>query len=420
MSPERASLTGVTLSQQYFLRELKGKGGMADVYQAWDRIRSVKMAIKVLRPEIQPDSLEYQLFEKEAAILRRIEHPFIVRLYELARDGQIIFLVMDWIEGGDLRGAIAGRRRPYRVDETLRVMTPVCRALNFMHQNGVFHCDIKPANILLHVDGRVLLTDFGVARLASEKHGGGTPAYMAPEQFLGRKIDARADVYSLGVTLYEMLSGGVMPFRGDHPSSQASTKQERIEWEHCNLDPPGLAQFNPQLAPDVVEVIHRALSKDPGNRYASTLAFLEALENAARLQPGQAPGANMPPAAPPAAPPYSAPHSQGGRAVVPGAAPVKGPHLIGLGGQYAGQALPIPLDKLTVGRGPDSQVWFRDRTVSRLHATLTRTRRAVYIQDEGSTLGTFVNQQRVFGPQALKHGDIIVIGRDQVFEFRER
>src|SRR5690606_4717807 len=122
---------------------------------------------------------------------RQLEHPNIVRLYEFDKEGDIAFIVMDWIEGTNLRQAIADHIRPFTPEEVMYILQPVCSALNFAHQNQVFHCDVKPGNILLHVDGRVLLTDFGVARLSTEKIGGGTPPYMAPEQFSGGVVTAQ-------------------------------------------------------------------------------------------------------------------------------------------------------------------------------------------------------------------------------------
>jgi serine/threonine protein kinase len=418
--PGTTDLTGETLCERYFLRELRGSGGMADVYQAWDRIRSAKMAIKVLHPGIEQQSLEYKLFEKEAELLRKLEHPYIVRLYEFEHHGQLLFLVMDWIEGTDLRQKIVDIKHPFPLEDISRILHPVCSALHFTHQNQVYHCDIKPGNILLHNDGRVLLTDFGVARLATEKHGGGTPAYMAPEQILGRKVDARTDVYSLGITLFEMLSGGKTPFRGETHNSKGSTKQERIRWEQCNAPPPPLSMYNSRLPTAMIEVASRAIHKDPARRYSTTMELLEDFEQA-RTQHHETDREpevertiiHQPPPAPPPPKPTKlivrAPRSA-----------TSGAFLLGQAGQYAGQIIPIDTDKVTIGRSSDNQLWFREQSVSRSHALITRTHRAVYIQDEDSKLGTYVNNERIYGPVILKHGDLIQIGYDQVFEFRSK
>jgi len=274
------TLVGTTLGDRYFLRELMGSGGMADVYLTWDNMRAAKMALKILRRDLANDTRFFQMFAKEAEILRKLEHPNIVRLYEFDKEGDIAFIVMDWIEGSNIRQALNDRKKPLSLEEVSAVLEPVCSALNYAHQNNVFHCDIKPANILLHVDGRVLLTDFGVARLASDRIGGGTPPYMAPELFSRGTVNAKTDIYSLGVTLYEIFSGGQVPFRGDSPSSQGSTTRDRIAWELSNLPLPPLHQHNPDLPDEVEKVVSTALSKNPAQRYSSAMALRQAYEQA--------------------------------------------------------------------------------------------------------------------------------------------
>ena len=418
-----------TLCGRYFLRRFIGPGGTAEVYLAWDQIRSARMAVKVLRPQVDKKALE--LFEKEADLLRQLEHPFIVRRYEMERHRNLVFLVMDWVEGSNLRQRIIDMKRPYPLNSAVNILQPICSALSFTHQNHVFHCDIKPANILLHVDGRVLLTDFGVARLASEKRSGGTPAYMAPEQIMEREVNERTDIYALGVTLYEMLSGGVMPFRGDSQSSQGSTQRERIEWEHCFLPAPPLSQYNPALPLKVVEVVQQALSKNPAERQPSALEFLDAFEQACDTSHTSY-GESALPAPRPEQPPYPGGQQQdlppletrpSGADHVFTVTPLSftgGPHLFCKAGLYSGRVIPIGMGQMSIGRRRDSQLWLGERTVSRSHANIVRTRRAVYIEDDNSTLGTYVNGEQILGPHKLHSGDVIVIGSGQIFEFRER
>jgi serine/threonine protein kinase len=416
---ETGLLTGKTLCNRYFLRQFVGSGGTAEVYLAWDQYRSAKMAIKVLRPDVKNHSLQH--FEQEAELLSRLEHPFIVRRYELERDGNLIFLVMDWVEGSNLRQRISELKQPFSLGKASEVLNPVCSALNFTHQNGIYHCDIKPANILLHVDGRVLLTDYGVARLADEKRSGGTPAYMAPEQIRDESVDARTDIYALGVTLYEMLSGGKLPFRGDSQSSQGNTPRERVEWEHCYLPPPPLRQYNASLPQPVLDLVDQALSKEPGQRPATVLEFLEVFEQARRLSCGLKQSDNveilttiLSPAL--SLPPVSKP--------VPTPAPpqpvVTGPYLLCTSGQYFGKAVAILNQRISIGRARSSGLWLSERSVSRTHAAIVRTRRAVYIEDEGSTAGTYLNDKRVLGPMKLHHGDVIRIGYSEIFEYHEK
>ncbi len=277
-----ADLEGVTISGRYFLRRKVGSGGMADVYEAWDQLRNTQMAVKTLRydKEFSPERIE--AFEKEAEWLEKLEHPYIVRLYELGYLDDLVYLVMDWVDGMDLRRHIRLRGKPFPPDEIARILHPVCIALHYTHQRKVYHCDVKPANILLAQDGRVLLTDFGVAQLSYERRGGGTPLYMAPEQVLEKPVDARSDVYGLGVTLFEMLTGGALPYRGESQQSRgvSDSHHDRIRWEHVHLPLPPVTDFNPDAPAPLIRVIERALQKDPDLRYASAMEFWIDLEQA--------------------------------------------------------------------------------------------------------------------------------------------
>jgi serine/threonine protein kinase len=416
-----ADLEGITLANQYFLRKRIGSGGMADVYQAWDRGRSTTMAVKVLRDSQDQDPQRLEAFEREATWLSQLKHPYIVRLYEMVRDGETIFLVMDWVEGKDLRKTIDERHKPFDPSEVVRILYPICSALNYSHQeHHVYHCDIKPANILLSQDNKILLTDFGVARISSLKMSGGTPVYMAPEQIMDRPVDARTDIYSLGITIFEMLSGGVLPFRGDsqQSSSKGSTARQRVEWEQCNLSMPPLSQFNPALKTEIIRVVEKALHKDPNQRYTTPLSLWNDLaavggdmgkpnstlpESILTTQPRTvSPGpADTPP------PPHA--WGQTGR--------VKGPSLVCRSGQWQNQVIPIQQGKMTIGRRADCTIVVPDPGVSRCHAFILQTPRAVYIQDDGSTAGTYVNGERVLAARALKEGDVIQIGQNWVFEF---
>lgn len=425
------TLVGTTLRNRYFLRELKGSGGMADVYLVWDNLRAAKMALKILRRDLANDTRFFQMFAKEAEILRKLEHPNIVRLYEFDKEDDIAFIVMDWIDGSNIRQTLNDRKKPFSLEEVSIVLQPVCSALNYAHQNNVFHCDIKPANILLHVDGRVLLTDFGVARLASDRIGGGTPPYIAPELFSRGTVNAKTDIYSLGVTLYEIFSGGQVPFRGDSPSSQGSTTRDRIAWELSNLPLPPLHQHNPDLPDEVEKVVSTALSKNPAQRYSSAMTLRQAYEQACMhvgAEPSerikitdlisplidQFPKPKPYQKPPPEKPKKHTPHMPVGQ--------VRGPYLFVRSGESPSQAFLIRGTGLTIGRGSQAQVRLRDASVSRKHATIIRTRRGIYIRDERSSLGTYVNNQRIppDTPIQLQNGDVIRIGYYQYFEFRKR
>jgi len=424
------ALIGTTLLDQYYLRELVGTGGMADVYLAWDRLRSTKMAVKVLRRDLASNIKSFQLFTKEAELLRKLEHPSIVRLYEFKKEGDTVFIIMDWVEGTNLRQAIIEGKRPFTLPEVSNILHPVCSALHFAHQNQVFHCDIKPANILIHVDGRVLLSDFGVARLATDDISGGTPPYMAPEQFSDGEVDARTDIYALGITIFEMLSGGLVPFRGESPSSQGSTVRERIAWEHLNLQPAYLNELNHDVPTAVADVIATALNKDSSQRYSSTLDLRDAFEHAYNagdrgeiksyttghtIYTTQRPIRRVA-----AQPKHSSMNIQIEQADSQGQ--LKGPYMLGRAGDWEGRVIRIMLNELSIGRSSDNNLKLKESSVSRNHATVIRTKRGVYIRDENSTVGTMLNGQRIQpnAPLKLHHGDIIQIGYYQVFEFHEQ
>lgn len=448
-----SDLSGQTLLDRYYLREHIGTGGMADVYLAWDSKRSTKMAVKVLRRDLANNPRFFQQFAKEAELLRKLEHPNIVRLYEFEKAGDIVFIIMDWVEGGNLKQVLHERKKPCTLEEVSHILGSVCSALNYAHQNEVFHCDVKPANIMLHADGRVLLTDFGVAHLADQRGYGGTPPYMAPEQFNKGTIDARTDVYALGVTLYEILSGGILPFRGDSPNSKGSTDRERIAWEHQNMVIPPLRQYQPRLPEAVEQVVLTAMNKDPEVRFSTTMALRESFEHACAIS-GREVGSSsstrtimedlssvasaaaavaQEAASRAAARAADAAQSFSAQMQQPPSRPARaprelrertfaqpagrGPYLYGRSGQWKDQMLPIPPEGLSLGRSSQCHIQLPESCISRVHATILSTRRGIYIRDENSKLGTFVNGQRIFGPVLLKRGDVIQIGYYQVFEF---
>jgi serine/threonine protein kinase len=448
-----STLIGQTLLDRYFLQELVGSGGMADVFLGWDRIRFSKMAIKVLRRDLNNDPLFLEQFSKEADILRVLEHPNIVRLYEFKQDGDLFFIVMDWVDGSDLRKILKSKKGNISISLISHILESVSSALHYAHENHIYHCDIKPANIMLHTDGRVLLTDFGVAFMAHGAKGGGTPSYMAPEQFTDGNIDARTDVYALGITLYEIFSGGNLPYRGESRESKGTTPRERIEWEHLYLPPPPIRYYNPTISPEVEGVISTAINKKPEKRFNSTLALRDAFEKARiasnnsdklinieknddingarvdqssnsiasrnRLNPVEKPHEPTNRYTPPQ--PYN--HDLG--AQISGFIEKLGfsqnkvsePRLICRSGQYSGQTISIPIGEIILGRGSQSYIKISEGSVSRNHASLIRSKRGVYIRNNSNNLGTYVNGRMINGPVLLMDRDVIQIGYQQIFEF---
>ena len=419
-------LIGHKLKDRYYLRALAGTGGTADVFEAWDNLRATRIAIKILRRDL-PHNKYFDLFVKEADLLRRLEHPNIVRIYEFDEHNGMYFLVMDWVDGIDLRNTIQKQQQPLTLHETSRILGPICSALNYAHRNNVYHCDVKPPNILLHNDRRVLLTDFGVARLSGVAGKGGTPPYMAPEQFVGDDTGPYTDIYGLGVTLYEMLSGGQLPFRGESPNSTGTTPRERIAWEHLHLPIPPLRTVNPNIAISVERVITKALDKTPGNRFTTALELAEAFEQA-RMAAGPEKksigNAEMVKTIiQPLKPDFPTPTALNYSPSTIPATRLTGPHLYGRSGYMTGQAIGIPKrGSLLIGRNATNAICLPESSVSRIHASIIVTQRGIYIQDEDSSLGTQLNgemiQPRI--PVLLKHGDIIQIGYQQVLEFKTK
>lgn len=271
------------LNNRYHVDKYLGRGGMADVYRVWDKQRSVYLAMKLLREDLAEDKIFLRRFHREGQNLARLQHPYIVRFYGLEQDGDLAFMLMDYVEGTTLRKEIFHAKQPIPGKRIIEIFRPVSSALHYAHHLGVVHCDAKPSNIMQHINGTVLLSDFGIARLTEGATmtmvGVGTPAYMAPEQVLGETPFPQTDIYSLGVVLYEMLTGGERPFTGEHASTTGTTG-EKVRWEHLHLSPPSPRKFNPAISHNLETVVLKCLEKKPTERYPDTQSFLEDLENA--------------------------------------------------------------------------------------------------------------------------------------------
>jgi hypothetical protein len=279
------SLLGKILSNRYRVDSLLGRGGMAEVYKVWDIERAAFLAFKLLREDLAQDPVFLRRFKREAQTLSRLQHPNIVRFYGLEQDDLLAFILMDFVEGTTLQTEIArAHGQGLSIGRVLEVMRPVCSALQFAHRQGVIHCDVKPGNILIEKTGRVLVTDFGIARISEAATtttvaGAGTPAYMSPEQVRGENPTPQIDIYALGIILYEMLTGGERPFTGEQAQITGSTG-DKVRWEHLNLAPPSPRRYNPEIPTALENVILKCLEKDPDKRYTSAMDLLYALERA--------------------------------------------------------------------------------------------------------------------------------------------
>jgi HAMP domain-containing protein len=255
---------GRIFANRYEVEKVLGIGGMGVVYKAWDRELSEPVAIKTLKSELRlfdPSALER--FKSELRLARRISHRNVVRTYDLGEVDGTYYITMEYVEGTSLKELLASRGR-LPVPVTLSIGKQLCRALDVAHEQGVIHRDVKPPNLVIEPSGDLKVMDFGVARLV-ERTGGltqtgmvvGTPAYMAPEQLLNDKVDARADIYATGVVIYECLAGRT-PFLTDSPMVLISKLLEST--------PTPLRELNNEVPPPLADVVHRAISRDPDAR----------------------------------------------------------------------------------------------------------------------------------------------------------
>jgi serine/threonine-protein kinase len=252
---------------------------MAEVYKANDLTTGQAVALKFLREDLAEDRVFLRRFRREAQVLEKLRHPGIVAYHGFEETGDFAFIVVEYVEGETLRRKLRRLTAPLTVGQALSVIKPVCEALQHAHCLDIYHCDVKPANIMIRQDGGIFITDFGIARLTGVATATsltpGTPAYMSPEQCRGMEVDARTDVYALAITLFEMLTLE-RPFKGDTATIRGSAN-ERIRWEQLRRPAPSPRIFNPNIPLTVSRQIRVALSKKPSSRHGSAMQFYQSL-----------------------------------------------------------------------------------------------------------------------------------------------
>jgi len=285
------------LNNRYHLLATVAGGGMAVVYKAQDRLLNRIVAVKVLRPEYAQDPAFLASFKQEAQAAANLTHPNVVTVYDVGQDGARHYIVMEHIDGRDLK-LVIHEQAPLSIARALDIAIDVCAGIGFAHRTGIVHCDVKPQNVLVSPDGRIKVTDFGIARAFSQiaprevDMVWGTPHYFAPEQAAGEPPTPASDVYSIGIMLYEMLSGRLPFDASDHTA---------LAHMHMHDEPPPLHLLNPQVPLQLEQIVNKVLSKDPTARFRSA-EHLGRIFSGYRRGAGQMTG-YQPAAAPPTPPP---------------------------------------------------------------------------------------------------------------------
>ena len=287
MTDSQPTWTGRTIGGRYIIESLLGRGGMSSVYKATDPNLQRTVAIKIIHPHLSEHPEFVKRFEQEAAAVARLRHPNIMQVHDFNHDGSVYYIVFEYIGGNPLDKRLkelkeAGLRLP--LVETIQIMVPLCEAVAYAHERNMVHRDLKPSNVIINLLSQPILLDFGIAKLVGGAHvhtatGAtiGTAAYMAPEQVVGEEIDHRADIYSLGVMLYEM-SCGRPPFEG----KSALT----VMMKHVNEPLPDIRLFNSNLPDMFNAVLDKALAKDPQDRFGSAVEMATALREVGHQMSG--------------------------------------------------------------------------------------------------------------------------------------
>jgi len=281
------TLVGTLLNGRYRLDAKVGAGGMSTVYRAFDMTLERVVAVKLMHREIAADSDHLERFRREARSVAQLSHPHIVTVIDAAEDQGRPYIVFEYVEGETLKDRIRRNGR-LSVGEAVAYAIEIARALGCAHQGQIVHRDVKPQNVLIDIEGGAKVTDFGIARTLDEEgitvdgRVLGTTDYVSPEQAMGQAVTGQSDLYSLGVVLYEMLTGSV-PFTGEN--------QVAVAMKHVRESLPDIQSRRPEISSALAAVLDRATSKDPAQRYADDAELIADLEDVLAIETARAGGA---------------------------------------------------------------------------------------------------------------------------------
>lgn len=340
-SQQDSNLTGKTIGP-YELQQEIGRGGMATVYSGRQLSMNRMVAIKVLPRHFLHDPGFLERFEREVEVISKLEHPHILPIYDYGETEGVPYIAMRYLGGGSMADLI--RRGVPELKDIVQPMRQVAEALDYAHQRGIIHRDLKPGNIMLDESGNAYLSDFGIARVMGSDLTGsaiiGTPAYMSPEQAHGAPIDARSDIYSLGIVLFELITGHE-PYHAETPMG--------LLLMHINEPIPPLTKFRDDVPPSLQHVVERATAKDPDQRYSSAGELAESLAAAVR---GEAvtPAPMAPISYPPPPTQHTPPPTGYGYATNPPTAPGTNPGTVPPSQQFYGDVVTGTGTQVPVGK----------------------------------------------------------------------